>query len=352
MNNLYQQITKDLHISANKKLAADDLKYHKYNGFKSYGIKAAELGRILKRYKQEIRKLSSSASFSLAKQLYQNRIEESVLAANFVLETNIHYFTKTKLNFLNYAANRLCSWSTTDDFCIDVLQPILLKYPRETLGLLTKWNTSKDIWKRRASVVAFVRKIGASGDFTMPALELCENLIWDKEDLIQKAVGWCLKDLMRGDRKTVLSYIKELRKQGAPATITLYAMRDLKGKQRADLLKIHHKTKANAGLRIGKGKLAGKGVYATRDFSKGDVVIQYNLQPLSKKEYSALPAREKMFVHTHLGQKMLYSEPERYVNHSKRPNTYQDLKRKQDIALQKIAKGSMITTDATKDDLE
>jgi hypothetical protein len=102
------------------------------------------------------------------------------------------------------------------------------------------------------------------------------------------------------------------------------------------------------GVSIDKGSLAGKGGYADKVFSKGEVVIQYHLKPLTKKEYRSLPKNEKMFTQTHSGQIMLYSEPERYVNHSKNPNTYQDLVKQQDIALRKIKKGKMITTDATK----
>ena len=140
-------------------------------------------------------------------------------------------------HFLDKALNYFCSWSTIDDFCIDVLQPILLKYPKETLRFLKKWNQSKNMWKRRASVVAFVRKVGESGKFTNEALALCENLIFDKEDLVQKGVGWCLKDVMRGDKKKVFEYAKRLRKRSVPATITLYAIRDLKGTERAEILK-------------------------------------------------------------------------------------------------------------------
>lgn len=58
-----------------------------------------------------------------------------------------------------------------------------------------------------------------------------------------------------------------------------------------------------------------------------------------------------MFAHSHWGKIMLYSEPERYVNHSKNPNTYQDLVDQQDIALRDIKEGEMITGDATKDDI-
>ena len=97
--------------------------------------------------------------------------------------------------------------------------------------------------------------------------------------------------------------------------------------------------------------MAGKGVYANRDFKKGEVVIKYNLKPLAEKEFENLPESEKMFTHTHWGTINLYSEPERYVNHSDNPNTYQDLINQCDIALRDIKKGEEITSDATKDDV-
>jgi hypothetical protein len=104
-------------------------------------------------------------------------------------------------------------------------------------------------------------------------------------------------------------------------------------------------------LIIGKGKLAGKGVYANRDFKKDEVVIKYNLKPITEEEFKNLLKSEKMFTHEQWGQIYLYSEPERYVNHSKTPNTYQDHKLQADIALRDIKKGEMITTDATQDDV-
>ena len=102
---------------------------------------------------------------------------------------------------------------------------------------------------------------------------------------------------------------------------------------------------------IGKGNLAGKGVYANRDFNKDEVVIKYNLKLLTKHEFENLPKNKRMFTHTHWGQDYLYLEPERYVNHSENPNTYQDLTNQCEVALRNIEEGEMITTDATKDDI-
>lgn len=94
-----------------------------------------------------------------------------------------------------------------------------------------------------------------------------------------------------------------------------------------------------------------KGVFANRDFKKGEVVIKYNLKPLTKQEFQKLPDSEKRFTHRHRGGIYLYPSPARYVNHSTNPNTIQNLKGRYDIARRKIRKGEEITTDATKDDV-
>ncbi len=105
-------------------------------------------------------------------------------------------------------------------------------------------------------------------------------------------------------------------------------------------------------MRIGVGNLAGKGVFAARDFKKGETVIRYKLTPLTEDEFQKLPESEKMFTHMHWGQLYLYSEPERYVNDSATPNTAQDLIKRCDIASRDILEGEEITCDMTKDDIE
>ncbi|MBS3168793.1 SET domain-containing protein [Candidatus Woesearchaeota archaeon] len=96
----------------------------------------------------------------------------------------------------------------------------------------------------------------------------------------------------------------------------------------------------------------GKGVFANKNFKKGEIVIKYNLKPLTKEEYKKLPKEEKMFTHKHWGQIYIYPIPARYVNHSLKPNTVQNLKEQYDFALRDIKKGEEITTDATKDDIQ
>jgi hypothetical protein len=100
---------------------------------------------------------------------------------------------------------------------------------------------------------------------------------------------------------------------------------------------------------LGPGNLAGTGVYAARDFATGEVVVRFDLRPLSDAEYRVLPAGEELFVHSYGGRRHLYPPPARFVNHSDDPSCYPDLDRGCDVALRHIAKGEPITIDSRQE---
>lgn len=94
---------------------------------------------------------------------------------------------------------------------------------------------------------------------------------------------------------------------------------------------------------IGKGKLAGKGLYAGRDFEEGELVKKWNLKPLTQADFDSLPKSEHMFVHTFDGKLFLFPEPSRYTNHSANPTVRSSFEKQCDYAIKPIKKGEPIT---------
>jgi len=88
----------------------------------------------------------------------------------------------------------------------------------------------------------------------------------------------------------------------------------------------------------------GLGVFANREFKKGEVVLKWNLKAISEDEYSGLPEYEKNnFCHKRDGIQYYYPVPERYVNRSKHPNVYPDFEKEADVALRDIKKGEELS---------
>ena len=215
--------------------------YDKNPDYVSYGLRAAAIDEVIRTFRQSLKGLALDERLYLAEELFKAGISEQASVGNYLLAISTEYLGPEHFEYLNRCVGQFHGWGSTDGFCIYVLQPLLLRHRDAVLRLLGEWNRSDNLWKRRASVVAFTRKAGASGEYVDDVLRLCENLIWDEEDLVQKGVGWALKDNLRGAKEKVVAYVKDLRARGVPSTITLYAIRDLKGQEREEVLAVRGK---------------------------------------------------------------------------------------------------------------
>lgn len=230
------QVAFETHAAHNPPIP--EQRYHRHDEYLTYGIKTALLWKIMKDLTPRIREQSLSDRMALAEGLAARHVGELGHAAIYIVSLGRDEMNSSHFPFLDDFVDEFRSWSHVDHFCGEVMQPLLLQNRNEVLGLFDQWSRSKNRWKRRASVVTFTRKIGASGAFTEETLRVCERLIHDEEDIVRKGIGWALKDSLKGSRDRVLPYIIDLRKRGVSSTITLYAIRDLKGSERARIIGI------------------------------------------------------------------------------------------------------------------
>ncbi|MCW3978115.1 MAG: DNA alkylation repair protein [Candidatus Bathyarchaeota archaeon] len=215
-------------------------RWDKDKDYQTYGLSAKDYTALYERFNPRFKTLTHDQRLQLADRWA--RTGNSTLTHLGVhllrLSTRTGELTPDHLPFLDGFAEHIRGWGNTDTLCGGVLQPLLEQHPNEVTALLRRWNASPHPMKRRASVVTFTRKTAESGRHVDLTLELCDNLIWDDEDLVRKGVGWALKDTLRADKHRILDYVKDLRRRGVSSTVTLYAIRDLKGQEREHVLAI------------------------------------------------------------------------------------------------------------------
>lgn len=96
-------------------------------------------------------------------------------------------------------------------------------------------------------------------------------------------------------------------------------------------------------------KINRQGIFAARDFRKGETVTHWDMSnTITPEEYDSLPKSTKEHV-SNLGHRkyLIIQPPERYINHSCEPNTY--VLDGKDVALRNIHKGEEITSDYSTD---
>jgi len=235
VNNLYNSIVNDLETAGRKSQYQADANEPDPR-YKSYGVRADGKKSIIRAHRKAMRGLQRQEHLKLARELIESEYGEQQSIALFILEPIADYFSPDKFDQLDEYVRYLRGWSKIDSYTGALLRDVLFQHPDEFIDLVGQWNQDEDLWLRRASVVLFTRKVAKTGIFNDVALKFCENLVNDPEVMVQKGVGWSLKDLMRSDKERIIDYVIDLRARRVSSVITLYAIKDSKGKERTEIL--------------------------------------------------------------------------------------------------------------------
>jgi len=131
------------------------------------------------------------------------------------------------------AGNHSANWATTDALCGALIGPLLVQHP-ELAVQMRSWSGHRNMWVRRASMVGLIA-LARRGEQLVLVYDIARRLHADEEDLIQKAVGWTLREAGKTDMPRLERY---LRAHGAaiPRTTLRYAIERFPEAKRKTLL--------------------------------------------------------------------------------------------------------------------
>ena len=138
------------------------------------------------------------------------------------------------------AQNLSANWATTDAICGWLTGPLLSDHP-ELIPEMRTWVRHPNLWVRRASIVSLIvpirrRTLAPDPEAALDvAYENARVLHSDRHDLIQKAVGWVLREAGKQDEARLEAYLLA---NGAtiPRTTVRYAIERFTAARRARLL--------------------------------------------------------------------------------------------------------------------
>ena len=133
--------------------------------------------------------------------------------------------------------NHSANWATTDSICAFLIGPLLIRYPA-LAARMRVWTHDRNMWVRRAAAVGLIPsvRLGLASDLSY---EIASRLHRDDEDLIQKAVGWLLREIGKKDPARLERYLRA-NGPSIPRTTVRYAIERFPARTRLALL---HATK-------------------------------------------------------------------------------------------------------------
>ncbi|MGZ3863412.1 MAG: DNA alkylation repair protein [Bacteroidia bacterium] len=137
---------------------------------------------------------------------------------------------------LKHWQNHVNDWTYCDSLS-KIFTKHLEVFPNEVFAQLKEWNSHKDLWKRRQSIVSLMyytrtKKIILPYHKMQP---LIHNLLHDEEYYVQKGVGWSLREMYNAYPELTFEYFKKNIKNISPIAFSA-ATEKLNTKQK-DLLK-------------------------------------------------------------------------------------------------------------------
>lgn len=100
---------------------------------------------------------------------------------------------------------------------------------------LAGWTKSKNRWKRRSAAVSLIQE-AKQGRNTETIFHICGLLLGDADDMVQKGVGWLLKETYPKKPREVLDFLDGWRAR-APRLVLRLAAEKMTGRDRKWLLK-------------------------------------------------------------------------------------------------------------------
>lgn len=131
------------------------------------------------------------------------------------------------------AANHSANWATTDSICGSLIGPLLLAH-RTLVPGVAAWSRHRNMWVRRASAVGVIPS-ARKGLALDAAYDVARRLHADREDLIQKAVGWLLREAGKADEVRLERYLRA-NGPNIPRTTLRYAIERFPPRRRRALL--------------------------------------------------------------------------------------------------------------------
>lgn len=166
-------------------------------------------------WKEEVEKETSvDEQKDLAFLLIEEKYSEDKLSGILILQEKIFpHLQKEDLVRLekSFDKGHIYDWSTCDWVCIRVLQKFAENNPENTKHIAS-WRTAENLWRKRASCVAFVN-LAKKGDnffpgFTDLLLQVCGTVVQSKERFHQTGTGWLLRQISVIEPKAVSLFIE------------------------------------------------------------------------------------------------------------------------------------------------
>jgi 3-methyladenine DNA glycosylase AlkD len=211
MSDLLSEIQAAFDRLADPRVAETEQRFFK-EPIQHRGVAAPDIQRIERDIYPRVKKLSVAERDRLCTALWASRNHEEgalvcYLYRRFAKQCGAREFAL----FTRWLDRYVDNWSLTDGLALWLLGASIAN-DAALIDKLNSWTRSRNRWKRRAAAVALVYS-AKRGEHTRAILRIATPLIEDQDDMVQKGVGWLLKETYPKKPAEVVRFLVANRKK-------------------------------------------------------------------------------------------------------------------------------------------
>ena len=216
---IYSQIIKELrlHSDEEKKLILPRFfktgKGEYGEGDRFLGVVVPETRKVAKMYKE--------VPYELLEWLLESEWHEVRLCALLILKEKYRKSPEDAVKFYLSHTKGINNWDLVDLSAPYILGDYLVSHDREVLYRIVE---SSNMWEQRIAVVSTLMLIRKG--YYDDTIRLAKKLLTTRQDLIQKAVGWMLREVGKRNEPILVEFL-EANMRNMPRTMLRYAIEKL-----------------------------------------------------------------------------------------------------------------------------
>jgi 3-methyladenine DNA glycosylase AlkD len=176
----------------------------------SHGWRTAALRKaaVLTR-RRILRENSLNFLMRVADEMFHGGILEEKVFAVFLLEKMMDELGAKEFHVFERWLSRISTWADHDALVHYLLGPMVLSDPKRSARVFV-WAKNKSRWHRRAAAVSLIRGARA-GMFEKEIIGVSGLLLRDEDDMVQKGLGWLLREWTRDHPRRALPFLMKIR---------------------------------------------------------------------------------------------------------------------------------------------
>jgi 3-methyladenine DNA glycosylase AlkD len=200
----------------------------------SRGWYTGELRKVAVRFRRTIkRERGLEFLVQVADRLFSGQVLEEKNFAVLMLEKVVGEFGDPEFKRFESWVSRISSWADHDALVYYLIAPMIVVKPAR-VNKVFRWARSRNRWHRRAACVALIQGTRQKMFFS-EITRLSDQLLSDQDDMVQKGLGWLLRETAKADAKRTVPYLMRIR-ECAPRLVLRTACETLPTKVRRTIL--------------------------------------------------------------------------------------------------------------------